>query len=137
MKKLILRSLALGLAFSGGLTAASADQACSEKTLLGSYIYSGSGPDKDNKPSASAGIDYFDGNGRIIWTATDSTGKSATGNGSYFVKGCKAEVKFSTGVNNTFFVAPSGDIFVWVVTNGSTIAGPARRVSEENIVGKK
>ncbi len=137
MKKLLLRSLALGLAFSGGLTAASAGQACSEKTLLGSYIYSGSGPDKDNKPSASAGIDYFDGNGHIIWTATDSKGKSANGTGSYFVKGCRAQVKFSTGVTNTFFLAPSGETFVWVVTNGSTVAGPAQRVSQENIVGKK
>ncbi len=137
MKKLLMPSLACGLALLRGPSAASAGEACSQRTLFGSYLFSDTGTDKDGKPIAYAGIDYFDGRGGMVWTSTNSLGVSSSGTGSYKVRNCKAEAKFSNNSTNTFFLAPSGDEFVSVKTSGNVTADRSTRVSKTNIIGDR
>ncbi len=138
MKKFLMPSLACGLALFGGASAASAGGTCNQRTLFGSYLFSDTGTDKDGKPIAYAGIDYFDGKGGMVWTSTNSLGVSSSGTGSYKVVGnCKAEAKFSNNSTNTFFLAPSGDEFVSVKTSGNVTADRSTRVSKTNIIGDR
>ncbi len=139
MKKLLTRSLAFGLVFFGGLTSASANQdGCSETTLVGSYTIFVVGTDKDGKPLARAGMEYYDGKGGIILTGTRATGEAVNRTGSYHVDSrCKAQATYSDKTSYTYFVAPSGDFFDWVATSGDIIAGRETRVSKDNLVELK
>ncbi len=138
MKKLLASSIACSFVLFGGLPTASAGETCSQKTLFGSYLFSDTGTNKDGKPIAYAGIDYFDGKGGMVWTSTNSLGVSSSGTGSYKVVGnCKAEAKFSNNSTNTFFLAPSGDEFVSVKTSGNVTADRSTRVSMTNIIGDR
>ncbi len=138
MEKLLIATLALCMVLLGGANAAFAEQACSQRTLLGSYLFYATGFGKDGKPVAYAGIDYYDGKGGIIWTTTYSNGQSRNGVGSYHVdKNCRAEATYSSASKNAYFIDPSGNELVWVATGGFVTAGPEKRVSGENLVGRK
>ncbi len=138
MKKPLMPSLALCVAFLGGPNAAFADQACSQETLFGSYLFYATGADKNGKPTAFAGIDYYDGKGGILSTTTYSNGKSSNGTGTYRVdRNCKAEARYSDKSRNTYFISPTGDELVWVDTAGDTTAGPEKRISKDNLTGRK
>ncbi len=138
MKKPMMPSLALCLAFLGESNAAFADQACTQETLFGSYLFYATGADKNGKPTAFAGIDYYDGKGGILWTTTYSNGKSSNGTGTYRVnRNCKADATYSDKSRNTYFISPAGDDLVWVDTAGGITAGPERRISKNNLTGGK
>ncbi len=139
MKKLLTPWLAFGLVCFGGSTPASAGQdGCSETTLLGSYTFFVVGTDKDGKPFARAGMEYYDGKGGIILTERLATGEAVNRTGSYHIDSrCKAQARYSDKTSYTYFVAPSGDFFDWVATSGNIIAGSETRVSMGNLVGRK
>ncbi len=141
MRKLIVASIISTLFFAGGTNLASAEEACSNSTLRGSYIFFANGRNSTkpgNIPIAYAGMTYYDGNGHVMASAQFADKTALSGNGSYSVrKNCQVKVRYLDGRTLTYFLAPSGDEFTWVATSGPIWASSARRVSLENLITEK
>ncbi|MGJ0509038.1 MAG: hypothetical protein ACR652_18340 [Methylocystis sp.] len=133
MKNIILASAAFGLAFIGSVATASAGGAvslCNLETLHGTYVYSGF-----SEKSASAGMEYYDGKGKIISLQQTAGSAGTLVNGTYTVNGCIATTTYSNGVY-TNYLSPTGDTFTWAAVSGSTEAGDERRFSTMNLLAK-
>ena len=135
MRSAIIYSLAITLVI-GHAAFASADEACSNRTLYGSYILSANGVDKT--PIAEAGMAVYDGAGNILFKAKYASNLEISLKGTYNVaKNCRGEVTYEDGRTVTLFIAPSGDEYSWVVTSGPVLASNSRRVSKSDLIGMK
>jgi hypothetical protein len=135
MRRAFIYSLAITLVV-GRATFASADEACSNRTLDGSYILSASGVDKT--PIAEAGMVAYDGAGNVLFKGMYASKSEISLKGTYKVeKNCRGEVTYEDGRTVTLFIAPSGDELSWVVTSGPILASNSRRVSKRNLIGMK
>ncbi len=134
MRKLVLFPLTSSLVFFGGSAVASMDEYCNVATLRGTYISSASGT-QAGTPIATIVMAFHDGNGHIIVKRKNADNSEALVKGTYHLgRNCRADIKNSDGRTLTYFVAPSGDGYAFVVTSGVTEAGDAKRVSQSNLL---
>ncbi len=137
MRKLILSWLASCILLSGTTAIASADEYCSDATLRGTYISSANGT-QAGKPVASIVMVFADGAGHSVIKRKNADNSEALVKGTYHIaRNCRADVRDSDGRPLTYFVAPSGDGYVFVITSGVIEAGDAKRVSKGNLLGVK
>jgi hypothetical protein len=91
---------------------------CSTATLKGTYNASGRGnadPPGLDELFAEAGMESFDGQGRVLSRYINSAGESGVFAGTYRVSAnCVGQVRFETGETYRIFVGPTGDDFVSV-----------------------
>jgi hypothetical protein len=123
-------AFAAGAAFS---SAAFADE-CSVATLKGHYTYWAQGTDAAGKATAEVGQEHFDGAGNLSMSSSSAgTAEFSQDKGTYTVNGdCSGTSTYESGASYNFFVAPSGDNFVFTSTNeGIVQAGEDTRVDAE------
>lgn len=124
------------VAFAGCAAISSAALAgeCSTATLKGHYTYWAQGADADGKATAEVGQEHFDGAGNLTNTSS-SAGSAAISQdkGTYTVnEDCSGSSTYESGASYNFFIAPSGDSFVFTSTNeGIVQAGEDTRVDLE------
>ena len=127
----------LGLYFSAHSAVAAADT-CSNSTLVGSYILAADGAKGSVSTSerlAYVGMVVYDGKGNVKFTASFADGSETTLGGSYAVDPtCKGRVTYEDGRTAAYFVSPSGDDLVYVLTSGSFVASHAKRVSKDQLL---
>jgi hypothetical protein len=114
-------------------TAALADE-CSVATLKGHYTYWAQGTDASGKATAEVGQEHFDGAGNLTMSgSTAGTAAFTQDKGTYTVNGdCSGTSTYESGATYNFFIAPSGDNFVFTSTNeGIVQAGEDTRVDAE------
>lgn len=107
---------------------------CSVATLKGHYTYWAQGTDAAGKATAEVGQEHFDGAGNL--TSTNSTAGATAftqDKGTYTVnEDCSGSSTYESGASYNFFIAPSGDNFVFTSTNeGIVQAGEDTRVDAE------
>lgn len=134
-----------GLLTLAGLAIALAPQAlkadppqlqCSNATMNGIYVMSGSGSIVGLGPIASVGFVTYDGHGDGVSTTTTSVNgvaSQSTTTGSFTVNGdCSGTKTFGSGPAATHFnfvITPDGAQITWIVTNaGVVMTGTAVRV---------
>ena len=127
--------MALGVA---GLVAFGSAQAmageCSVATLKGHYTYWLQGVGADGKGFAEVGQEHYDGAGKVVNNAAVAgTSKIETTAGTYTVNDdCSGTATYESGGTYNFFVAPSGDSFVFTSSKEGTIeAGENTRVAND------
>jgi hypothetical protein len=127
----------LGLYFSTHSGVAAADS-CSNSTLVGSYILAADGAKGASSSSerlAYVGMVVYDGKENAKFTASFADGSEATFGGTYSVDAtCKGQVTYEGGRTAAYFVSPSGDELVYVLTNGSFVSSHAKRVSKDQLL---
>ncbi len=134
MRRIVLSSLACTVTLMAGGAIASPDGNCSYSTLNGSYIFSANGV--DGKPTAFAGMSFYDGKGKTLSVLKSSDNTASTLKGTYhFTRNCRAQITYSNGGTATLFAAPSGDSAVFVITHGTITASSTQRVSKSNLLG--
>jgi hypothetical protein len=104
---------------------------CSEATLQGTYLFAHDGvvtrgPDKG--PFAIAGMEKYDGNGKVKAVASANfNGKVARHQsipGTYSVKAdCTSTATYADGTRYDLFIAPDGSMFTFVQTKPSESVG--------------
>lgn len=114
-------------------------QRCSVRTLKGTYIYNNNGAvmvDQTLHLIREAGMESYDGRGRLINRYTDSFGTHDTIAGSYAVTpSCHGTAEYESGGLYRFYADPQGRSFVFVdATPGSQRAGRTNRVSLQQLV---
>jgi len=132
MKSVVLLSALVGFAAFG--SAALAEDECSMATLKGHYTYWAQGIDAAGKATAEVGQEHFDGAGNISLTSSSAGSADFTQDkGTYTVNGdCSGTSTYASGASYNFFLAPSGDNFVFTSTNeGIVQAGEDTRVDTE------
>ena len=132
MKSVVLLSALVGFAAFG--SAALAEDECSMATLKGHYTYWAQGTDAAGKATAEVGQEHFDGAGNISRTSSSAGSADFTQDkGTYTVNGdCSGTSTYASGASYNFFLAPSGDNFVFTSTNeGIVQAGEDTRVDTE------
>ena len=132
MKSVVLLSALVGFAAFG--SAALAEDECSMATLKGHYTYWAQGTDAAGKATAEVGQEHFDGAGNISLTSSSAGSADFTQDkGTYTVNGdCSGTSTYASGASYNFFLAPSGDNFVFTSTNeGIVQAGEDTRVDTE------
>jgi hypothetical protein len=135
MRNACIYSLAITLVI-GSAGFASGGEACSNKTLHGSYILSANGIDK--MPIAEAGMVVYDGAGNVLFKGKYASKSEISLKGTYKVEeNCRGEVTYEDGRTVTLFIAPSGDEISWVVTSGPILASNSRRVSKKDLIGMR
>ena len=107
---------------------------CSVATLKGHYTYWAQGTDAAGKATAEVGQEHYDGAGKL--TSMNSTAGSTAfsqDNGTYTVNDdCSGTSTYDSGASYNFFIAPSGENFVFTSTNeGIVQAGENTRVDTE------
>jgi len=126
---------ALAISANSALAAA---QTCNDSTLSGSYIFYAhgtTGEGSSSSPTAYAAMIVYDGKGNAKFTASFSDRTEMTLRGVYSIdQNCKGRVTYEGGRTATYFVSPTGDDLVYVVTSGSVIASNAKRVSLEMLM---
>lgn len=131
----VLGVLGASLAFTS-LAAPRSDDACSLRTLKGSYVYSIQGY-RGGKPYASSGFMAFDGAGKaaVVYTSSIERRQLTVG-GSYTVDGnCFGVMNLATSTINHFYLSPDGDRFEFVrVSDDDVIGATATRVTRAFIV---
>lgn len=130
----------LGLAVLGTGTIQAAEKngepPCSPETVQGTYTYHIQGY-RDGKPYASGGFFSFDGKGRLLNLYTNSVArKESLATGTYTLdRRCSGSMTLDGTTVNRFYVAPSGEDFIFVRVSGDGVIGTqARRVTRELLV---
>jgi len=134
--------LAVGTGFAEDENGAGAK--CSKATLHGTYLFAQDGVDvkgKDQVPFAFAGMEKYDGNGKVkAIVSANFNGDVARHQsipGSYTVKAdCTGVVTYGPTEALDLFIAPDGSMFTFVqvkpshqqVTSGFELQGAAKRV---------
>ncbi len=141
MNKIVLSSMTCGVIFLCSSAIAADGEYCSNETLQGAYItFSNgrSGNQPGSAPIASAEMIYYNGKGRYTGSSVSADKTETSPVGSYKVsKNCEVEVRPDRGGSVTYFLAPSGEEFVWVRTSGGVQASASRRVSRSNVIAAK
>jgi hypothetical protein len=104
---------------------------CSEATLNGTYLFAHDGvviSGKDQGPFAIAGMEKYDGNGKVKAVASANfNGKVARHQsipGTYSVKAdCTSTATYADGTHYDLFIAPDGSMFTFVQTKPSEDVG--------------
>jgi hypothetical protein len=104
---------------------------CSEATLHGTYLFAHDGvvtggPDKG--PFAIAGMEKYDGNGKVKAVASANFNGNVARHqsipGTYSVKAdCTSTATYSDGTRYDLFIAPDGSMFTFVQTKPSEDVG--------------
>lgn len=131
----VIGALCAGLAFTS-FAAPRSDDACSLRTLKGSYVYSIQGY-RGGKAYASSGFMAFDGAGKAAVVYTSSIERrQLTVDGTYTVDGnCSGVMTLATTTVNHFYLSPDGDRFAFVrVSDDDVIGTTATRVTRAFIV---
>jgi len=133
--------LAVGTGFANDENAARAR--CSKATLHGTYLFAQDGvhlTGKDKEPFAIAGMEKYDGNGKVkALISANFSGdlvRHESIPGTYTVKAnCTGTVTYSPKEALDVFIAPDGSMFTFVqiktpqeVTSGIELQGTAKRV---------
>jgi hypothetical protein len=135
----ILASVFATLVISSLATDASADERCSNASLLGSYAFQVDGSDV-NGAFAAVGKNTYDGNGKMRGTiviSTNGTILRAKYEGPYTLNadctGVKSAVLDLGLTVNFYFVVDSNlrEIRMIVTNTGSTVSGTARKLFTE------
>jgi len=150
MKYRYLSAFAASLVL-GSVHVSAAEPFCSNKTLEGSYLTASdgfNGKDLGYAPTGFAAVAFYDGKGGSVFTAINADKSVVSLKGTYQVTDhCRGEIKYSVKDDVrtvAFFIAPSGDDIYFVETGGPVVpqpsqgrilAGVARRVSPDNLVG--
>ena len=118
---------------------------CSEATLNGTYLFAHDGvviSGKDQGPFAIAGMERYDGNGKVKAVASGNfngdVASQAVLTGTYTVKAnCAGTVTYTDGTRYDLFIAPDASMFTFVqikpheqVTSGFELQGTAKRVGD-------
>jgi hypothetical protein len=118
---------------------------CSKATLDGTYLFAHDGdvtggPDKG--PFAIAGMETYDGNGKVKGVYTSNFNGNVARHqsipGTYSVKAdCTSTATYADGTHYDLFIAPDGSMFTFlhtkppdVVTSGFELRGTAKRVGD-------
>ena len=116
---------------------------CSEATLHGTYLIAQDGVDvtgKDQAPFAIAGMEKYDGNGKVKALISANFNGDVVRHesipGTYTVKAdCTGTVTYGPTEALDVFIAPNGSMFTFVqikpsdaVTSGIELQGTAKRV---------
>ena len=133
--------LAVGTGFAKDENDAGAK--CSKATLHGTYLFAQDGVDvtgNDQKPFAIAGMEKYDGNGKVKTVITANFNgdvvRHESLSGTYTVKAdCTGTVTYGPTEALDLFIAPDGSMFTFVqikpsdaVTSGFELQGTAKRV---------
>jgi hypothetical protein len=135
--------LAVGTGFAKDESDAGAK--CSKATLHGTYLFAQDGVDvtgKDQAPFAIAGMEKYDGNGKVKTVITANFNGDVVRHerlsGTYSVKAnCTGTVTYGPTEALDVFIAPNGSMFTFVqikpsdaVTSGFELQGTAKRVAQ-------
>jgi hypothetical protein len=116
---------------------------CSKATLHGTYLFAQDGVDvtgKDQAPFAIAGMEKYDGNGKVKAVVSANFNGDVVRHesipGTYTVKAdCTGTVTYGPTEALDLFIAPDGSMFTFVqikpsdaVTSGFELQGTAKRV---------
>src|SRR5215211_26062 len=116
---------------------------CSKATLHGTYLFAQDGVDitgNDQKPFAIAGMEKYDGNGKVKAVISANFNGDVVRHesipGTYTVKAdCTGTVTYGPTEALDVFIAPNGSMFTFVqikpsdaVTSGFELQGTAKRV---------
>jgi hypothetical protein len=116
---------------------AGAGRGCNTSTLIGSYILAAHGMTDAGEYAqhvAYVGMVVYDGKGNVKFVASFADGTETSLVGKYSVaRNCKGAVTYENDRTATYFVSPTGDELVYVITSGSVVASSARRVSREQL----
>jgi hypothetical protein len=137
----LVGALAVGTGFAKDENDAGAK--CSKATLHGTYLFAQDGVDvtgKDQAPFAIAGMEKYDGNGKVKTVITANFNGDVVRHerlsGTYTVKAdCTGTVTYGPTEALDVFIAPNGSMFTFVqikpsdaVTSGFELQGTAKRV---------
>lgn len=108
---------------------------CSTATLKGTYAGSSRGntdPPGTDALYAVAGMNSFDGRGRVVARYTVSDGESGLVDGTYRVNAnCIGQIRYPTGEIYRIFVSPAGDALVGVdLMDDFGSLGSAQKISD-------
>ena len=104
---------------------------CSKATLHGTYLFAHDGVDisgKDQGPFAIAGMEKYDGNGKVKAVASANFNGDVARHqsipGTYTVKAdCTSTATYADGTRYDLFIAPDGSMFTFVQTKPSEFVG--------------
>jgi hypothetical protein len=104
---------------------------CSEATLNGTYLFAHDGvviSGKDQGPFAIAGMENYDGNGKVKAVASANFNGNVARHqsipGTYTVKAdCTSTATYADGTRYDLFIAPDGSMFTFVQTKPSEQVG--------------
>jgi hypothetical protein len=104
---------------------------CSEATLNGTYLFAHDGvviSGKDQGPFAIAGMEKYDGNGKVKAVASANFNGNVARHqsipGTYSVKAdCTSTATYADGTRYDLFIAPDGSMFTFVQTKPSEQVG--------------
>jgi len=104
---------------------------CSEATLQGTYLFAHDGvviSGKDQGPFAIAGMEKYDGNGKVKAVASANFNGNVARHqsipGTYTVKAdCTSTATYADGTRYDLFIAPDGSMFTFVQTKPSEQVG--------------
>jgi hypothetical protein len=134
----LFTSMLLGLCFFMSPAEAAASASCNNATLEGSYIFFANGRTGVSSSSdqvAYAAMIVYDGQGNAKFAAVYADGAEVTLLGEYSIDSdCKGRVTYENGRTAVYFVSPSGDDLVYVVTQGAVIASSVKRVSRDQLL---
>jgi hypothetical protein len=137
----LVGALAVGTGFAKDENDAGAK--CSKATLHGTYLFAQDGVDvtgKDQAPFAIAGMEKYDGNGKVKTVITANFNGDVVRHerlsGTYTVKAdCTGTVTYGPTEALDVLIAPHGSMFTFVqikpsdaVTSGFELQGTAKRV---------
>lgn len=112
----------------------STDPSCDAGTLVGTYQYRSRG-EYGGRPHVEQGFEVYNGD-RVVTNAFRVAGSPGVGRllGEYqFLEDCHAVVVYENGQTLHQYVAPDGDSFTWIQTDGFSapgyFGGTERRVS--------
>ena len=118
---------------------------CSEATLNGTYLFAHDGVEikgNDKRPFAIAGMERYDGNGKVKAVASANFNGDVARHqsipGTYSVKAdCTSTATYADGTSYDLFIAPDGSQFTFVQTKpsefvgaGFELQGTAKRVGD-------
>ena len=116
---------------------------CSEATLHGTYLFAHDGvviSGKDQGPFAIAGMEKYDGNGKVKAVASANFNGNVARHqsipGTYTVKAdCTSTATYADGTRYDLFIAPDGSKLTYVQTKPSNVvlAGDEQRVTAERV----
>jgi hypothetical protein len=113
---------------------------CSNATLKGTYSYTSAGHmgDVGNPASlfAEAGLESFDGRGRVTNRYTDSNGQEGIVTGTYRVgTNCIGRVTYVSGEDYRIYVGPTGEAFVGIdLSDDLGRKGMEHKISDQTLV---
>lgn len=131
MKLQLTLLIATSFLAATSFNAVAAKTKCSLATLKGTYQWT-----SQTSQDASAGRDYFDGNGGVVsQSSSNSSTDITTTTNAYTVNEDCTGTQVGNGETYNNFISPDGNSIYWVETDGSTISsGIETRVSRANLL---